>query len=297
MASDYVPSRFLSFPNEIIRTVFDYLSPIDLVVSFGYLLSERLQGLIALHISSLDLSSTDLPLDWLNQHLSVVQRHVKHISIDITFVEKLLKMIPVLDALTIVYDEDTQHLLHRFVTHFQKMKNVHIGALTLSTYVGTIRPETAELLLGGNGQLPENTLIGSCRFQINIHGLPSSQLRHVNLIVQEEKILHALCARLPNLETIKIGFISSGLQTDMSFYENLEIIDVSHERDDDDESGAYQRTSYPTYKAKDKADDITVVAPAHLRSIVIQGHIANFNRLNRLFELSSASLKTINMNV
>lgn len=297
MASDYVSSRFLSLPNEIIRSVFDYLSPTDLLVSFGYVPNVRLQDLISVHISSLKLSITDSSsLDWLNHHLSVVQQHVKHISIDIEFVEKLLKILPVVDALTIVYDEDTQHLIDRFVAHFQKIKSVHIGALTFSTFDGVIQPKTAKLLLGGNGQLPEHTLIiDSCLFQINTQHLPSSQLRHVNFIVKEEKVLHALCAHLPNLETIQIAFISSGLQMDMSVFENLQVTGISFETDD--KSDTYQRTSYPKYKAEDKADDITVVAPAQLRSIIIQGHIATFNRLSRLFELSSVSLKTIKMNV
>jgi len=297
MASDYVPSCFLSFPNEIIRAVFDYLSPTDLLVSFGYLPNERLQGLIALHMSSLKLTVTDSSLlDWINQHLSVVQQHVKHISIDILFVGELLKMIPILDALTIFYGEDTQHLIDRFVIHFQKIKSVHIGALTLSTYDGVIRSKTAELLLGGNRQLPEHTLIiDSCLFGININRLPLSQLRHVNFIVKEEKILYALCVHLPKLETIQIAFMSSGLKMDMSFLENLSITGISCERDDKIDTN--QSISHPKYKAEDNADDITVVAPVHLRSIVINGHIATFNRLSRLFELSSASLKTINMNV
>jgi hypothetical protein len=297
MASDYVPSHFLSFPNEIIRSVFDYLSPTDLLVSFGYLPNERVQSLIAVHMSSLKLTITDSSsLNWLNQHLSVVQQHVKHISIDVLLVLKLLKMIPVLDALTIFYDEDSQHLIDHFVTHFQKIKSVHVGALTLSTFDGLIRSETAELLLGGNGQLPEHTLIiDSCLLQININRLPLSQLRHVSFIVKEEKILHVLCAHLPNLETIQIAFISSGLKMDMSFLENLSIIGISSEIDDKIDTKECIR--HPKYEAEDKADDISVVAPVHLRSIVIQGHIAIFNRLSRLFELSSTSLKAINMNI
>ncbi len=211
MASDYIPSHFLSFPNEMIFSVFDYLSHTDLVVSFGSLPNQRLQGLIATHLSPLILSVTDSSsLDWLNRHLSVVQQHDQHIFVDIEFVEKLLEILPVVDALTISYDEDTQYLIDRFVIQFQKIKSVHIGALKLSTYDGVIRSKTAELLLSGNGQLPEHTLIiDSCRFEIDIHRVPLSQLRHVNLIVKEEKVLHALCAHMPNLETIKIAFMSN----------------------------------------------------------------------------------------
>jgi hypothetical protein len=297
MASDCIPSPFLSFPNEIIRSVFDYLSPSDLLESFGYLSNKRLQSLIAVHISPMKLTlSESLSLDWLNQHLSVVRQYIKHISIDIEFAEKLLKIMPVIDALTLVFDEDTQHLVDHFVARYQRVKSVHIGALILVTFDGIISPKITELLLGGNGQLPEHTLIiDSCLLQIDLQRLPSSRLRHVNFMVQEEKFLHALCAHLPNLETIEIAFISNGLQMDMSFFENLQVIGLSTERED--ESDTNQRVAYPKYTAKDTTDEITIVAPAHLRSIVIKGQIATFSRLSRLFELSSASLKTIKMNV
>jgi hypothetical protein len=297
MASDYIPSHFLSFPNEMIFSVFDYLSHTDLVVSFGSLPNQRLQGLVATHLSPLTLSVTDSSsLDWLNRHLSVVQQHDQHIFVDIEFVEKLLEILPVVDALTISYDEDTQYLIDRFVIQFQKIKSVHIGALTLSTYDGVIRSKTAELLLCGNGQLPEHTLIiDSCLFEINIHLVPLSQLRHVNLIVKEEKVLHALCAHMPNLETIKIAFMSNGLQMEKSCFENLQIVGISSERED--ESDTHERIYHSKYKPEDKTDEIPVVAPVHLRSVIIKDHIATFNRLGRLFELSSASLITINMNV
>jgi hypothetical protein len=298
MASDHVPSHFLILPNEIIHSVFDYFSTTDLIVSFGHLTNNRIHGLLTSHISPLNLNFINSSsFGWLSQHLPVVRQHVKRISIDIEFVEKLFEVLPVLDALTIRYDEDTQHLIDRFVTLFQKNKRVHIGALTLSTYDGVIQSKTAELLLNVNGQLPEHTLIiDSSRLLIDIHRLiASSQPRHVHFRVQEENVFHALCAHMPNLETIEIAFMSSGLQTDMSFFENSQFLSVSSERDD--ESVTRPSTRYPKYKPKDKADEITVVAPARLRSIFIKGHIATFDRLSRLFELASTSLTTIKMKV
>ena len=92
--------------------------------------------------------------------------------------------------------------------------SVHIGALKLSTLDGIIPSKIVQLLLGGNGQLPEHTLIiDSCLFDIDARNLPISQLRYVNLLLKEEKMLHIVCAHLPQLETMQIALLSSGLHT------------------------------------------------------------------------------------
>jgi hypothetical protein len=155
MASDRAPTRFLALPNELICHIFKYLSPIDLVVSFGHLPNHRLQEIFAFHISLLDLNLTDATsLTWLNQYRAVVQQYVKRVIIDITLVEKLLCVIPKLDALTVTYDEDTQHLLDGFVARYQTATDVYIGALTLSTYDGVVTMNTANILLDDSGRLP-----------------------------------------------------------------------------------------------------------------------------------------------
>jgi hypothetical protein len=298
MESNDDTTRFLSLPNELIYYIFKYMSPIDLMVAFGYLSNDRLQQSLASYMSSMDLNLTDSKsLIWFDQHRAVVQRYVKRIITDIEFAEKLLRVLPKLDELTVIYNEDTQHFLDWFVAHFQTVTDVHVAALTLSTYDGVMKTDTTNLLLGGNGQLPERTLnVSDCHLPLDIHNLPShSRLRHLNCIVQDETFLHALLARLPNLETIKIGFISSGLEMESDFLANAIFMGLSIGKDLD--SGVESRVIHHQYKPKKNAAEIIVVAPPHLDTISITGHIANFNHLSQPFQLASTSLKRIKLKV
>ena len=298
MASKQIPTPFISLPNELIYHIFKYLSATDLIESFGYLPNDHLQQLFASHMYMVDLKLTDVKsLAWLNQYRAVVQRHVKSITVDIELAEKVLHTIPKLDALTINYDDETQYVVDQLIARFQTVPDVQVGSLTLYTYAGGVNTTTSHLLLGGNGHLPEHTLnVSNCRLALDIHCLPShSQLRHLNCILQEEALLHALLARLPNLETIKTGLISNGLERESNTWENVSFLGVSVETDADSETE--NRVVLSRYKPKTDASNITVVAPPHLRSISITGHIANFDLLNQLFQLGRQSLKTIKLNI
>ena len=76
----------------------------------------------------------------------------------------------------------------------------------------------------------------------------------------------------------------------------MELLGLSYESANE-EDATDQRVIYPTYEVKADTNDITVVAPPHLRSIIIKGHIATFTRLSRLFALASTSLRTIKMKI
>ncbi len=78
----------------------------------------RLQSLIAVHTYRMKLDLPDSSsFDWLQQYRPVVQQYFKHISIHIKLIKELLKMMPVIDALTVAYDERTQ----RLVVHFSSL--------------------------------------------------------------------------------------------------------------------------------------------------------------------------------
>jgi hypothetical protein len=104
-----------------------------------------------------------------------------------------------------------------------------------------------------------------------------------------------LLARLPNLETIRIGLISHGLESESYIWANAEFISVGTDVDADSDGDSHILRF--RYKPKKNAAKIIVVAPPHLRSVSITGHIANFDLISQLFQLASKSLKTIKLNV
>ncbi|CAF1128054.1 unnamed protein product [Adineta steineri] len=298
MSSSHILNQFLSLPNELISHIFKYLSAADLIESFGDLPNYRLQQLFAFRISLMNLKITAAePLVWINQYRTIVQQYVKRVVIDIEFAENILYIMPKLDALTIIYDYETEYYLNCFVAHFQTVADVHVGTLTLSTYDGGLNTNITNLLLNGNGQFPEHTLnVSDCRLALNIHDLPSHcQLRHLNCIVQEEAFLHALLACLPNLETIKVGLISNGLELESDIFMNAKFVGVSTETDAD--SDVQDHVVLSRYIPKKDTPNIIVVAPPYLRYISITGDIANFDLLSQLFQLGSKSLKIIKLKV
>ena len=297
MSSNYISSSFLSLPNEIIRDIFGYLSTTDLIQSFGDILIERLQNVLQAQLAKMELRVFDTMLEFVTEYFPIVRQYVKRISVDIKLLGDLLQLMPVLDLLSIYFEEDTEFLVGCYITELQRTDNVRIGALTLSTFDGVISSKIAQLLLGGNGRLPEHTLIiTSCLLDVDTRFLPLSQLRHVNLLVKEEKILHVLCAHLPHLESMEIAFLSSGLKMRRDLFQNLEVVGISSEiKDSENENN--QTVGHPMYEAETETEEIPIVAPAHLRSIIIKGHIATFTRLSHLFILASSSLKTIKMKV
>ncbi|CAF1129686.1 unnamed protein product [Adineta steineri] len=251
MTSNYVPTRFLSLSNELIYHVFEYLSSNDLVVSFGHLPNNRLLQLFHSYIALLDFNFTDLEsLTWLNQNRAVIKQYVRRVVTDIELVEKVLQVLPKLDALTINYDQDTQLALNQFVAQCQTTADVNIGKLILWTYDGDLNTNTTNLLLDGNYQLPEHTLnVSGCRLALDMSNLPLySRLRHLNCIVEEEAFLHALLACLPNLETIKVGLISSGLERESDIFSNAVVVGVSTETDADGD--VEDRVVFPRYRPK-----------------------------------------------
>lgn len=297
MSLEHIPSSFLSFPNEIIRDIFGYLSTTDLIQSFGDVFNQRLQNVLQAQLAEMELRVVDTTLDFVIEYFPIVRQYVKRISVDIELLGDLLQLMPVLDSLNIYFEEDMQILLDCYINELQAIDSVQIGALTLSTFDGVISSKITQLLLGGNGRLPEHTLIiTSCLLDVDTRFLPLSQLRHVNLLVKEEKILHVLCAHLPHLESMEIAFLSSGLKMRRDFFQNLEVVGISSEIEHS-ENETNQTILQPMYEAETETEEIPIVAPAHLRSIVIKGHIATFTRLSRLFILASSSLKTIKMKV
>ncbi|CAF3353978.1 unnamed protein product [Rotaria socialis] len=177
---------------------------------------------------------------------------------------------------------------------------VSIGALTISTYglfSTTIKAITTNMFLGDRGGFPEHTLnVPDCILQLDLNqSILYSKLRHLDSMVHEEKFLHALCSRLLNLETLNIFLVTNDLEIEddsllTGKFVSLEIIT---EQDIDD--GVHY--SYLKCKAKEEVDHIMVVALPHLRSASIKGHITTFGRLNPLFQLTSASLDSINLNI
>ena len=298
MASDHTPTSFLSLPNELIYHIFEYLSVIDLIESFGYLPNNQLQQLFASRMYLMNLHLIDTKsLAWINQHCDIVQQSVKRVTINIESAVEVLNIIPKLDSLTINFDDSTQHFVDQLIACLQTVPDVQVGSLTLSAYCGDVNTNTSHLLLSGNGHLPGHTLnMGYGMLACDIRNLPSySQLCHLHCALQEEAVLHALLARLPNLETIKIGFRSHGLEAEPNTWDYGGVLSVSNETNVD--SDTERRVVHTRYKSKKGASDITVVAPPHLRSISISGHIANLDLLSQLFRLGSKSLKTIKLNI
>lgn len=297
MSSDSIPSSFSSLPSEIIRDIFGYLSTTELIQSFGDVSNEGLQHTLQVQLAKMELRVFNTTLEFVIEYLPIVQQYVKRMLVDVELLGDVLQLMPVLDALNIYFEEDTQFLVDYYIAMLQAVDSIQIGALTLSTFDGVISFKIAQLLLGGNGRLPEHTLIiSSCLLDIDPQSLPSSKLRHVNLLVKEEKILHILCAHLPHLESIEIAFLSSGLRMRRNIFENLQIVGISSGIEDS-ENQANQTVLRPMYETETESEELPIVAPAHLHSIVIKGHIGTFTRLSRLFALASLSLKTIKMKV
>ena len=263
MALDCVPLDLLSLPNEIIDYIFEYLRPLELVQSFGLISNKRLRNLLRSRVSTLNLIGwKDSSSEWLVPSLMALRQYVKQISIDAAQATQLLPVVPILDALTIRFTRETQHVIDDLFNSLQS-----IEALTLTTVDGSLQTTTVEFLLNGQNGSPKHTLnIDSCIPTINFNAIsPSSSLRHLNLIVPQEDMLYRFCAHLPKLETIKVTCMPSVADTDSN--------------------------------RANTAIETTAVAHSNLRSISINGSIADFHRLTRFFQLASVSLANIHLEI
>ena len=263
MGSDCVPLGLLSLPTEIIDCVFEYLRPLDLIQSFGLVSNKRLHSLFGSRISTLDLIGwEDSWSKWLVPSLIALRQYVKQISIDAAHATQLLGAVPILDALTIRLTRETQHVIDDIYNSLQSIK-----ALTLTTVDGSLQTTTVELLLTGQNGSPKHTLNIDSRIPtINFKAISlSSSLRHLDLIVPHEDILYQFCAHLPKLETIRVTCMPSAPDTDSN--------------------------------RANTAIETMAVASSNLRSISINGSIADFDRLTRCFQLASASLTDIHLEI
>ena len=220
----------------------------------------------------------DSCLKWLIPSLVALRQYVNQVSIDARQAAQLLPAVPVLDALTIRLSAESQHAVDELFTSAQSIKDLSIGALTLTNIDGPLHSETVEALLSGQSVAPKHALkIDSCMASLNFNAVPcSSSVRCVNLIVHHEDILHRLYAHLPNLETIGVRCVPGASEMDLSLAGGSDIGGLSLE---------------------ETTVQSSVVASKHLRSISIRGSDANLDRLTRLFHLASVSLTEIKLEV